>query len=91
MAKIIRLDTSRKRPKEKEAGGRDGCEHKNVVVYQMFRTVRCAYCGTLLDPFDVLLDMVKGYVPAEKDDREESRFVHEDAKRKKEQDEKERK
>jgi hypothetical protein len=81
VAKIIRLDTSRKKPKEKAARAPAGCEHKNVVVYERYRTVRCALCRALLDPFDVLLDMVKGYIPPERENKEEARLDKEEAKR----------
>ena len=81
MAKIIRLDTSRKKPSEKANQTPAGCEHKNVVVYERYRTVRCALCRSLLDPFDVLLDMVKGYIPPERENREEARLAREEAKR----------
>ena len=86
MAKIIRLDTSRKKPREKEARPSAGCEHKNVVIYERYRTVRCALCRSLLDPFDVLLDMVKGYIPPERENRGEARLAREEAKRREEPD-----
>ena len=86
MAKIIRLDTSRKKASEKADQTPAGCEHKNVVVYERYRTVRCALCRTLLDPFDVLLDMVKGYIPPERENEEEARLARESAKRREEPD-----
>ena len=80
MAKIIKLDTSKKKaaPPMHDAGS---CEHKNVRVSEVYRTVRCVYCGALLDPFDVLVDMVKGYIPAESGGKEEIRLLKEVAKR----------
>ena len=86
MAKIIRLDTSRKKPREQADRTAAGCEHKNVVVYERYRTVRCAFCRSLLDPFDVLLDMVKGYIPPERENKEEARLAREEAKRREEPD-----
>lgn len=66
MADIIRLDNSRKRiAARKEKEKKSACEHKNVTVYAEYRTVKCSFCGVSLDPFDVLLDMVRGYIPAE--------------------------
>jgi hypothetical protein len=56
------------------------------VVYERYRTVCCALCRTLLDPFEVLLDMVKGYIPLERENKEEARLAREEAKRRKEPD-----
>ena len=86
MAKIIRLDTSRKKPREEAARAPAGCDHRNVVVYERYRTVRCAFCRSLLDPFDVLLDMVKGYIPPERENSEEARLAREETKRREEPD-----
>ena len=36
--------------------------------------MRYFICGTLLDPFDVLVDMLKGYVPPDKNDLEEKQL-----------------
>ena len=80
MATIIQLDPSRKKPEQKDLGEKEGCDHKHVTAYTVFRTVRCSTCGTLLDPFDVLVDMIKGYVPPD-DDREEKRLAKEVKKR----------
>ena len=82
VAKIIKLDTSKKKtePAVPETGG---CEHKNVRVSEAYRTVHCVYCGALLDPFDVLVDMVKGYIPPDRTNHEEMRLLKEVAKRKK--------
>ncbi len=82
MAKIIKLDISKKKA-EPSAQIPGGCEHKNVRVSEAYRTVRCVYCGALLDPFDVLVDMVKGYIPPERNNHEEARLLKEVAKRKK--------
>lgn len=50
-------------PGKAAPGPVDGCDHKNVIAYTVFRTASCARCGALLDPFDVLVDMLKGAVP----------------------------
>ncbi len=76
MAKIIRFDPTKKQPLHTdEHTGR--CDHRQVIAYTVFRTVRCAACGTLLDPFDVLVDLFKGYVPPGADNREEKRLLKE--------------
>ena len=74
MAKIIKLDPTRKKPKRVSPERSPGCDHKQVIAYTVFRTVRCSTCGTLLDPFDVLVDMLKGYVPPDKNDLEEKQL-----------------
>ena len=86
VAKIIRLDTSRKKPKDKTARTPTDCEHKNIVVYERHRTVRCQFCRNLLDPFDVLVDMVKGYIPPGRENKEDARLAREEAKRRDEND-----
>jgi hypothetical protein len=76
MAKIIKLDDSRRpAPKQTERG--KVCEHKEVVAYTAYRTVHCAICGTELDPFAVLVDLLKGYVPPGSGDRELRQFDRE--------------
>ncbi len=80
MAEIIKFDSSRKKSKEK-SGKTGDCLHKNVTVYENYRTVRCSFCGTLLDPFDVLLSMVQGYIPADPFHREETLMTRELLKR----------
>lgn len=80
MARIIKFDASRTKPKAKERSPASECGHKQVIAYTVFRTVRCAFCGAELDPFDVLVDMLKAYVP-ENDDSEEKRFRREVEKR----------
>ncbi len=74
MAKIIKLDPTRKKPERVSLERSRGCDHKQVIAYTVFRTVRCSTCGTLLDPFDVLVDMLKGYVPPDKNDLEEKQL-----------------
>ncbi|NLW80714.1 MAG: hypothetical protein GXY42_03435 [Desulfovibrionales bacterium] len=81
MAKIIQLDTSRKRPRAAGPEKRTGCEHKEVIAYTVYRTVCCSICGAELDPFDVLLDMIKGYIPSGADDAEERKLLREVEKR----------
>lgn len=81
MTKIIKLDHARKAGKLRNNRQQD-CSHKNVTVHISTRTVRCAICGQLLDPFEVLLDMMKGYVPPEDDD-EKTKFLREMKKREK--------
>jgi len=81
MAKIIKLDSSR-RPVRKPSGGREGkCEHKEVVAYTVYRTVHCAICGDTLDPFDVLVDFLKGYIPPGRANHEQRRFDREAGRR----------
>ncbi len=76
MAEIIKLDTSRK-PAAPAKKSQPSCAHKSVTVYAAYRTVRCSYCGALLDPFVVLLDMVKGYLRPPPGKNEEKRFLKE--------------
>lgn len=33
-----------------------GCYHRQVVVYEENREVRCQSCNALLDPFDVIME-----------------------------------
>jgi len=71
MTKIIRLDTTKKIKRgPRQNSSASICDHKNVIVYTAYRNVRCSICGELLDPFDVLADMVKGYIPGEDRDKE---------------------
>jgi len=83
MSKIIKLDASRRKPRPPEENAVSGCEHRLVTAYTAFRTVRCSICGTLLDPFDVLVDLLKGHVPPTDPSREEKRLLAEVARRKK--------
>jgi hypothetical protein len=62
LAKIIALDTARKKAKAAEQKMR-GCRHRQVTAYALYRSVRCAICGAELDPFDVLVDMLKAQIP----------------------------
>ena len=84
MAKIIKLDLTRKKPKTVSPEQSVGCEHKHVIAYTVHRTVCCAICGTLLDPFNVLVDMLKGYVPPGGDDLNEKRLGKEVERRRRE-------
>lgn len=64
MAKIASMDEARRKRSEKlRALQVRACEHKEVIVYASERTVRCALCGTSLDPFDVLVDLMQRYGP----------------------------
>ena len=81
MAQIIQFDPTKKKPKDVSPEKSAGCEHKRVIAYTVFRTVRCAICGMQLDPFDVLVDMLKGYVEPGGNNREEKRLAKEVKKR----------
>jgi hypothetical protein len=82
VAKIIKLDPTRKKPEKADtSSSATGCDHKRVIAYTVFRTVRCTACGALLDPFDVLVDMLKGYVPPDSENQEERRLNREVKKR----------
>ena len=61
MAKILKFDPS-KRQRE-EAVSAVSCEHKNVIAFTASRTVQCAACGTDLDPFDTIVELLKGSNP----------------------------
>ncbi len=76
MTKILRFDPTDKKPLPTDEHTRR-CDHRQVIAYTVYRTVRCAACGTLLDPFDVLVDLFKGYVPPDAADREEKRLLKE--------------
>ena len=65
MGKIIKLDTSRKKIEKDNFQKTSPCDHKQVIAYTYYRTVRCSVCGQELDPFDVLVDMLKAYVGPE--------------------------
>ncbi len=61
------------------------CDHKEVTVYAADRKVYCNTCGAILDPMDVLVDMVqrmamtssrKHLNEVEKFDREWERRLH---------------
>jgi hypothetical protein len=79
LAKIIRFDVTGRKPRPGRK--KPECAHKQVIVYTVYRTVRCAFCGAELDPFDVLVDVFKAYVPPDNGDREEKRLLREIARR----------
>ncbi|MEJ2031916.1 MAG: hypothetical protein P8Y63_02510 [Deltaproteobacteria bacterium] len=60
MAKIVRIEEGKKRSTIYGEPGK--CPHKYVTVYASTRLVSCATCGICLDPFDVLLDLTKGFL-----------------------------
>lgn len=68
MAKMLRYDPSRRRHEEPQSSFT--CDHKNVVAFTASRTVQCATCGAGLDPFDVMLELLKGYMPPIDNNRE---------------------
>ena len=83
MAKIIYMDVNKtERAKVVDRSAEKSCPHKTVIAYAVYRTVHCAACGIELDPFDVLLDLIKGHVP-DGGRPEEDRFDEEERKRKK--------
>lgn len=49
----------------------DPCSHKRITVYKRERYVLCDVCGAMLDPIEVLADIVQGcgagYAPREPD------------------------
>jgi hypothetical protein len=79
VATILTFDASRKKTRA-GASQQPACEHKQVTASTVSRSVRCTFCGIELDPFDVLLDMLKAYVPADTG-REELRLQKEVEKR----------
>lgn len=81
MAKIIRLDTSSRKPAPPTADPKK-CQHRQATAYTAYRTVHCSFCGVQLDPFDVLVDMLKNYVPPNGGADEEQRFREEVSRRK---------
>lgn len=75
MAKIIGFD-----PRRRQSDGAEpapSCDHKNVVAFTASRTVQCAVCGAGLDPFDVMLELLKGYLPPIDNNRELKLFTRE--------------
>lgn len=72
MAKIISITQSRKKPKSLSPPPAAACDHKQVIAYTYYRTVNCSICGAPLDPFDVLVDMLKGYVPPDGNDHKDN-------------------
>jgi hypothetical protein len=77
--KIICLDRARKQAEKEKS---TCCEHKFVTVYATSRIVKCLTCSTVLDPFDVLLDLAWGYVPGVPERDEERAMALEIIKRK---------
>jgi len=75
MAKIITFDPSRRQLEEAEPA--TSCDHKNVVAFTASRTVQCVICGATLDPFDVMLELLKGYMPPIDNNRELKLFTRE--------------
>ena len=61
MAKILRFDPSRRRQTEEVS--ENSCAHKEVVAFTASRTVECTVCGTKLDPFYVMVELLKGSKP----------------------------
>jgi hypothetical protein len=81
MTKIISITQSRKKPKSLSPPPSAACDHKQVIAYTYYRTVNCSICGAPLDPFDVLVDMLKGYVPPGGNDHEQKQLNKELKKR----------
>lgn len=71
---IIKFDPTRKKPKSVNSETTRDCDHKQVIAYTFYRKVYCTVCGAQLDPFDVLVDMLKGYVPPDTNDLEEKQL-----------------
>ena len=82
MAEILAFNlTSREKAESIDKKPVQACTHKQVTAYTVFRTVRCNLCGAELDPFDVLVDMLKAYIPDFADNVEENRLQRESEKR----------
>lgn len=81
MGTILQFDASRKIPQPNDAEKNKGCNHKQVIAYTVFRTVRCSTCGVELDPFDVLVDMLKSHIQPATDMLEEEKLFREVEKR----------
>lgn len=79
MAKIIKFDTTLKKPETVDNPRHRSCDHKHVIAFTVYRTVRCAACGIELDPFDVLVDILKTRI--QESDSEEQRLLKEVNKR----------
>lgn len=75
MAKIIRFDPSRRQHEDAAPG--ISCDHKDVVAFTASRTVQCAICGAELEAFDVMLELLKGYIPPGENNRELKLFSRE--------------
>ena len=61
MAKILRFDPSRRLQEGTMTA--TSCDHKNVVAFTSSRKVQCSACGTELEPFDVMIELLKGSNP----------------------------
>lgn len=68
MAKIIKFDPNRRQ--QGEAVSATSCDHKSVVALTATRVVQCSTCGANLDPFDVMIDLLKGSKPPGDNNRE---------------------
>ena len=60
-----------------EASPRDFCQHQRVVLDEHNRTVRCAQCSKVLDPFDFLKNEVRGIQSAWESHRKVTAMVRE--------------
>ena len=58
MARIIDFSTEMAR-RNAATAHESACDHKQVTVYAADRKVYCDTCGAILDPMDVLIDMVQ--------------------------------
>lgn len=76
MAKIISFDPRRRQHPEAPAPA-SVCDHKDVVAFTDSRTVHCATCGATLDPFDVMLELLKSSMPPSDNNRELRLFTRE--------------
>ena len=75
MAEILRFDPGRRRKKKDTA--ENSCAHKEVVAFTATRTVECAACGTKLDPFYVMVELLKGSKPPGDNKRELKLYTRE--------------
>ena len=83
MKKIIRLDEVRKRSSS-PGPVVEKCQHKEVIVYSRTRVVCCSFCGTELDPFDVLVDLVQTSPGSDKG-KEMKKYIREVKRREKDE------
>jgi len=81
LAQIIQLDPSLRSYHVRNADVAESCPHKSVTVYTAYRVVCCSLCSAVLDPFDVLVDMVKRSVPPEPNNQKEQRLEREEEER----------
>ena len=75
MAKIIRFHPNRRQ--QDGAVSATSCDHKDVIAFTASRTVQCAVCGAELDPFDVMLELLKGSQPPGDSNRELKLYTRE--------------